>query len=84
MNRVLNTIGAPDDFLGQLSEETFVVITAPERADRVRQDILDRFAHDAPQHYAFGERLGDRVKVKDSDGREQLLPVLGLEVAPVP
>ena len=83
MNRVLNSVGAPEDFLGQISEETFVVITAPERADRVRQDILDRFAHDAPQHYAFGERLGDRVKIKDSAGRDQLLPVLRLEVAPI-
>src|SRR5262245_37051401 len=26
MNRVLNTIGAPDDFLGQMSEETFIVV----------------------------------------------------------
>src|SRR5262249_37150054 len=84
MNRVLNTIGAPDDFLGQMSEETFIVVTAPERADPVRQEILDRFAHDAPQHYAFGERLGDRVKVKDMAGRDQLLPVLGLEVTPIP
>jgi GGDEF domain-containing protein len=83
MNRVLNTIGAPEDFLGQLSEETFVVITAPERAEIVRQNILDRFNHDAAQHYAFGERVGTQVKVKDSNGREQTLPLLGLEAAPV-
>ena len=84
MNRVLNTLGAPDDFLGQLSEETFVVITAPERAELVRKNILDRFNHDAAQHYAFGERMGNQVKVKDSSGREQTLPLLGLEAAPAP
>jgi len=83
MNRVLNTIGAPDDFLGQLSEETFVVITAPERASLIRQSILDRFSHDAAQHYAFGERVGNQVKVKDSSGHEQTLPLLDLEAAPV-
>ncbi len=83
MNRVLNTVGAPDDFLGQLSDETFVVITAPERAELVRQNILERFNHDAAQHYAFGERVGNQVKVKDSNGREQTLPLLGLEAAPV-
>ena len=81
MNRVLNTIGMPDDFLGQLSEETFVVITAPERAETIRKHILDRFNHDAPQHYAFGERVGNRIKVKDSTGHERLLPLLGLEAA---
>lgn len=82
MNRVLNSVGAPDDFLGQLSEETFVVITAPERAETIRRHILDRFNRDAAQHYAFGERIGNRVKVIDSAGREQVLPLLGLEAAP--
>jgi len=84
MNRVLNTIGAPDDFLGQLSEETFVVITAPEHADLVRQSILERFNHDAAQHYAFGERVGSQVKVKDSSGQEQTLPLLDLRATPAP
>jgi len=81
ISRVLNTVGAPDDFLGQLSEETFVVITAPERAETIRKHILDRFNRDAPQHYAFGERVGNHVKVKDSTGQEQMLPLLGLEAA---
>ena len=81
MNRVLNTVGAPEDFLGQLSEETFVVITAPERVEQIRQHILERFDHDAAQHYAFGERIGNRIKVKDSAGLEQVVPLLGLEAA---
>jgi CheY-like chemotaxis protein len=81
MNRVLNAVGAPEDFLGQLSEETFVVITAPERAELIRKRILERFNRDASQHYAFGERVGNRVKVRDSAGHEQVLPVLGLEAA---
>ncbi len=61
-----------------------MVITAPERAELVRKNILDRFNHDAAQHYAFGERMGNQVKVKDSSGREQTLPLLGLEAAPAP
>jgi CheY-like chemotaxis protein len=79
INRVLNTVGAPDDFLGQLSDETFVVITSPERAERIQKSVLDRFQHDAAQHYAFGEREGRQVRVKDSDGRERLIPLLDLE-----
>lgn len=82
MNRVLNTVGAPDDFLGQLSEETFVVITAPERAEFIRKHILHPFNHDAAQRYAFGERVGNRVKVKGAAGQEQVLPLRSLESAP--
>ncbi len=61
------------------SDETFVVITDPERADQIRQHILDRFDRDAAQHYAFGERLGERVKVKDAAGQDVILPLLELE-----
>jgi DNA-binding response OmpR family regulator len=82
INRVLNSVGAPDDFLGQLSEETFVVVTAPERADQIRQHIVDRFNRDAVQHYSLGERVGDRIRVRNSAGQEQVLPLLGLEALP--
>jgi CheY-like chemotaxis protein len=81
MNRLLNTVGAPDDVLGQLSEETFVVITAPERAEFIRKHILHRFNH-AAQRYAFRKRVGNRVKVKGAAGQEQVLPLRSLESAP--
>ena len=82
INRVLNAVGTPDDFLGQLSEETFVVITAGERAGAIRQHVVDRFNHDAVQHYSLGEREGDRIRVKTSAGEEQVLPLIGLEALP--
>ena len=82
INRVLNVVGAPDDFLGQLTEETFVVITAAERAEAIRQLIVERFNQDAVQHYSLGERVGDRVRIKNSAGQEQVLPLIGLEALP--
>jgi DNA-binding response OmpR family regulator len=84
INRVLNSRGAPDDFLGQLDTERFVVITAPERAEGLLRDIVERFNADALQHYALAERVGNQVRVRDSAGREQTLPLLGLEAAVVP
>ena len=79
LNRVLNTAGTPDDFLGQVDEDTFVIITGAERADTIRKHVVDRFNNDAVQHYALGERQGDRVRVKDVSGREQVLPLIRLE-----
>ena len=79
INRVLNKVGAPEDFLGQLSEENFVVITAPDRADLIRRHIVDRFNGDAVQHYSLGERLGDRVRVRTASGQEQDFPLISLE-----
>src|SRR5574341_771264 len=79
MNRVLNTIGTSDDFIGQTGEESFVVISAPDRAALIRKTVLDRFDNDAVQHYGMGERLGSQVKVKDPTGQERLLPLVKLE-----
>ena len=79
MNRVLNTIGTSDDFIGQTGEETFVVISAADRAEIIRKTVLERFDNDAVQHYGMGERHGSQVKVKDPAGQERLLPLVKLE-----
>ncbi len=80
LNSVVNSVGAPDDFLGQTGEETFVIISAPERAEAIRKTVVERFNNDAVQHYGLGERSGDQVKVKDPSGQERVLPLIKLEV----
>jgi DNA-binding response OmpR family regulator len=84
LNRVLNNLGSADDFLGQLSEDAFVVVTTPDLADRISRTVVERFNHDAVQHYAMGERSGDQVKVRDSAGREWMLPIVALQAGPAP
>ncbi|MCC7361721.1 MAG: response regulator [Anaerolineales bacterium] len=79
INRVLNTLGAPEDFLGQSGEEQFVIITAAERAPALRRAVLERFDSDVVQHYALAERIGAQVKVRDTAGRERLLPLIQLQ-----
>jgi DNA-binding response OmpR family regulator len=81
INRVLNTTGTPDDFLGHLTEESFLVICAADRAEGIRKIAVERFNNDAVQHYALGERLGDQVKVRSPSGRESVLPLVRLEGA---
>jgi DNA-binding response OmpR family regulator len=81
LNRVLNTVGGAEDFLGQAGDEAFVVISSPERAEAIRKAVIERFNKDAVRHYSLGERQGDRVKVKDAAGREHVLPLLKLETA---
>jgi DNA-binding response OmpR family regulator len=79
MNRVLNSVGAPEDFIGQTAEETFVIVSTPERAELIRKAVIERFNNDVVQHYSLGERLGHQVKVKDPSGQERILPLIKLE-----
>ena len=82
MNRTLNALGAADDFLGHLDETTFVVITAPERADLIRRTMVERFNADAVQHYSLAEVLGgDKVKVRAPSGKEYVLPLVKIEAS---
>jgi DNA-binding response OmpR family regulator len=83
LNRVVNSIGDPQDFLGQMDEETFVVVTGPERVDTIRRTAIERFSNDAVQHYALGERSGDKVKVKDAAGQDRVVPIVQLDAAPL-
>jgi len=82
MNRTLNALGAADDFLGQLDENTFIVVTAPEQADLIRRTIVERFNADAVQHYNLGEVIGaDKIKVREPSGKEYVLPLVRLDAS---
>jgi DNA-binding response OmpR family regulator len=81
MNRTVNELGTSSDFLGQQDDETFIIITSPEKADPLRQTVTMRFDQEAPQHYSLAERQGDQVKVRDAAGQERLVPLLQFEVS---
>jgi DNA-binding response OmpR family regulator len=81
MNRTLNELGTPHDFLGQQDDETFIIITSPEKAGPIRQTVTARFDQEAPQHYSLAERQGNQVKVRDAAGQERLVPLLQFEVS---
>ena len=84
MGHILNEAGASQDFVGQRDDELFVVITTPERAAQLRQIIVDRFAQDAIQHYGLAEPAGQQVKVRDSGGKEYLMPLVRLQATVLP
>lgn len=79
LNRELNTHGSPDDFLGQTGDESFVLLTAPSKVEALRKTILEKFDHDAAQHYSLAERQGEKVKVTGPLGQKQVVPLLRLE-----
>ena len=81
INRVLNAVGASDDFLGQLDEETFAIVCAIERAALIEKNIHDHFHSDVIRHYNMGERVSeDLIQVIDSGGQVHQLPALKLEI----
>jgi CheY-like chemotaxis protein len=79
LNRMLNTFGTPDDFLGQTGEETFVIVSAADKVDYIRKTALERFDADVLQHYNLAERQGANVRTTNSAGQKLIVPALKLE-----
>jgi DNA-binding response OmpR family regulator len=79
-NRAVNELGTAQDFLGQQNDETFIIITAPEKAGVLQQTVVTRFEQEAVQHYSLAERQGNQVKVKDGAGQERLVPLMDFEI----
>jgi len=79
MSRLLNQLGADEDFLGQKQDKIFVIITAREKAAAMREAVVEHLAEEMLQHYSLAEREGDLVRVKDPAGQEHLVPVITFE-----
>lgn len=66
--------GAEDDFIGHLSQESFVIITTPNAVE----DIQERAERRISQSREYFFPLRDRIKSQDAMGKENLEFVSGL------
>ncbi len=78
LNQLLTERGQADDFLGQVSDDTFVVICSAADAAAFTQQATAQFAEQAPHHYSFGRRDGAAVHATASGGGPHALPMLAL------
>jgi CheY-like chemotaxis protein len=52
----VNRQGTPDDFIGYLDEENWVIVTPQDRADGIARQITTVFNRRAPEHYSAADR----------------------------
>jgi len=70
--------GAHADFLGHAGGDNFVVITTPDRAEAMRQALIDRFNDGVRAHYSFREREQGYIVNRLLDGTEERSPLMTL------
>jgi diguanylate cyclase (GGDEF)-like protein len=78
--QAVDQCGAHEDFLGHAGGDNFVVVTAPECADTLRQTLIDRFNDGVRAHYSFHEREQGYTVTKLPDGTEEPSPFLTLYI----
>jgi DNA-binding response OmpR family regulator len=66
LDTVVKELGTISDFAGHLGEGNFLVITAPARVQRIKEEIVARLGREGNDSYCFGDKRLDLVKPKDT------------------
>jgi DNA-binding response OmpR family regulator len=75
--------GNPDDFVGHIGGDDFVVITSLDRLDQVCGKVLERFDATAPLLYDREARTRGFISGEDRQGRPTTFPLVSLSIIAV-
>lgn len=73
----------PDDFVGHIGGDDFVIITTPNIVDKLCQKIIDDFEKTAPSFYNETDRKNGYIIGFDRKGQEQKIPLLSVSIGVV-
>lgn len=72
--------GTPNDFIGHVSADDFMIITDVSHAEEVKNYITERFKNEVGTFYSFRDRERGYIQLKDSAGNERHIPLMSLAV----
>ncbi len=77
------TEGCPDDFVGHIGGDDFVLISTPERYDAICRRIIKDFDNMAPEMYSDEDRKRGYIAGINRQGVEVTFPVASISIAVV-
>jgi GGDEF domain-containing protein len=81
--RVVGERGAPEDFIGHIGGDDFVVITTPDRYEAICRGIIDGFDLLIPDFYAEEDRRRGYLEGKNRQGEEVAFRLMTVAIAVV-
>lgn len=72
--------GDPDDFIGHVGGDDFIIMCGQKRAEGICRRICDRFAAAAPDLYSPEDRAKGFIVGRGRDGREGDFPLMSLSL----
>jgi diguanylate cyclase (GGDEF)-like protein len=76
-------MGNPDDFVGHLGSDNFVVLTTPDRYREICAAIITNFDSQVLQYYDKNDRDAKGIGIKNRKGEEQRFPIMSLTIGVV-
>lgn len=81
--RAVKEAGSPDDFIGHIGGDDFVIVTAPDVVDKICEKIIRDFEGLAPALYNEQDRKAGFITGKDRQGKEIKIPLLSISIGVV-
>ena len=72
--------GNPDDFIGHIGGDDFVIVTTPNIAENISKRIIDDFEKISPSFYNETDRKNGYIVAFDRQGKEQKIPLLSISI----
>jgi len=80
---VTGQLGNPEDFIGHIGGDDFVIVTIPDKADALCEKIIADFEKKVPSFYTETDRKRGYILAKDRKGQEQKIPLLSISIGVV-
>jgi len=81
--RTTQRAGGPDDFIGHIGGDDFVIVTIPERVDNICKAVIDDFEKSVPSFYNETDRGNGYITARDRKGEIQKIPLLSVSIGVV-
>lgn len=75
--------GAPQDFIGHIGGDDFVVITYPDKVDELCKSIISKFDTMVPRLYNEEDKEKGFIMAKDRHGNITKIPILTISISVV-
>jgi len=69
-------LGNPDDFIGHIGGDDFVIVTTPDRAETICHQIVEEFDQVIPLYYDAEARARGHIESLDRQGRPNRFPLM--------
>ncbi len=81
--RTTKEFGNPDDFIGHIGGDDFVILTTLDKTDLLCQKIILNFEKLVPSFYNEKDKKNGYIMAKDRKGKEQKIPLLSISIGVV-
>lgn len=80
ISEIVDEHGSPEDFIGHAGNDNFVIISEPDRIEKIKSTLDKRFNEEVKSHYSFIDREQGGVKVDDGYGGEKVAGLMTISV----